>query len=126
MSMQSTASNEIVLSRGSRNKRRNNGTLTRATLREAIYTCCVGLSRAEAGRILEEVFDEMVEAVERGEPVKLRSFGSFVIRAKGARPGRNPKTGDEAPIAPRKVLVFKASPMLLAVMNGAPIPDEAE
>ncbi|MGO9774299.1 MAG: HU family DNA-binding protein [Roseiarcus sp.] len=93
-------------------------TLTRASLREAVYACCPTLSRAEAGEILASVFDEISDALVRGEAVKLRSFGSFHLRSKRERVGRNPKTGVEAAICPRQVLTFKASPVLVAQMNG--------
>jgi len=100
--------------------------LTRAALREAVYSCCPTLSRAEARRILDATFDEICEALVRGEQVKLRSFGTFNVRSKRGRIGRNPKTGVEAPICPRKVLTFKASPVLVAHINGDAIPDEIE
>ena len=93
-------------------------TLTRAGLREAVYACCPTLSRAEARKILDAAFDEISEALVRGEAVKLRSFGTFSVRSKRERIGRNPKTGVEAPISPRKVLTFKASPVLVAHVNG--------
>lgn len=89
-------------------------TVTRATLRKAVYACCPSLSRAQASTILNSAFDEICEALARGESVKLRSFGSFSVRSKRARVGRNPKTGVEAPITPRRVLTFKASPVLVA------------
>ena len=76
--------------------------------------------------MLNEFFDEASEALARGEPVKLRSFGAFNIRSKGERPGRNPKTGAEATIVPRKVFTFKASPVLVARINGEIIDDEEE
>jgi len=101
--------------------------LTRAALREAVYGCCTSLSRAEARRILDATFEEICEALLRGEQVKLRSFGTFSVRAKRARIGRNPKTGVEAPITPRRVLTFKASPVLVATINGeSPPPEEAD
>jgi integration host factor subunit alpha len=93
-------------------------TLTRAALREAVYSCCPTLSRAEARKILDATFDEISEALLRGEPVKLRSFGTFNVRSKRERVGRNPKTGIEATITPRRVLTFKASPVLVAHVNG--------
>jgi integration host factor subunit alpha len=100
-------------------------TLTRAALREAVYSCCPTLSRAEARKILDATFDEISEALLRGESVKLRSFGTFNVRAKRERIGRNPKTGVEATITPRRVLTFKASPVLVAHVNGdAVIPVE--
>ncbi|MBI1867377.1 MAG: integration host factor subunit alpha [Methylocystis sp.] len=96
-------------------------TLTRAALREAVYSCCPTLSRAGARKILDATFDEICEALVRGESVKLRSFGSFNVRSKRERIGRNPRTGQEALICPRKVLTFKASPVLIAHVNGCAI-----
>lgn len=100
------------------NKSVSGRTLTRAALREAVYVCCPALSRADARKILDATFEEICEALARGESVKLRSFGTFNIRSKRERVGRNPKTGVEAPISPRKVLTFKASPVLAAHVNG--------
>jgi len=96
-------------------------TLTRAALREAVYGCCSTLSRAEARKLLDATFEEISEALVRGEPVKLRSFGSFNVRSKRERIGRNPKTGVEAAITPRRVLTFKPSPVLIAHVNGEPV-----
>lgn len=96
--------------------------MTRAALREAVYGCCPTLSRAGARKILDATFDEICEALVRGEAVKLRSFGSFHVRSKRERIGRNPRTGEEALICPRKVLTFKASPVLIAHVNGEPVP----
>src|SRR5882757_3753838 len=72
----------------------------------------VGLSRSEAATLLELVLKEITDHLEQGETVKLSSFGSFVVRKKGPRMGRNPKTGEEMPIPPRRVLVFKPSAVL--------------
>src|ERR1700681_2578306 len=83
-------------------------TVTRADLCEAVYQK-VGLSRSESARLVELVLKEITDCLERGETVKLSSFGSFVVRSKGPRTGRNPKTGVEVPITPRRVLVFKPS-----------------
>ena len=69
----------------------------------------VGLSRSESARLVELVFREITECLERGETVKLSSFGSFVVRNKGPRMGRNPRTGVGVPIPPRRVMVFKPS-----------------
>jgi integration host factor subunit alpha len=94
---------------------------TRAHLVEAVYKR-VGLSRAESARLVELVFKEITDCLERGETVKLSAFGSFVVRSKGPRMGRNPKTGVEIPIAARRVVVFKASDVLrerLATSKGA-------
>ena len=106
-------------------KNATGGTLTRAALREAVYGCCPTLSRSEARKILDATFDEIGEALSRGESVKLRSFGTFNVREKRERIGRNPKTGVEATITPRRVLTFKASPVLVAHVNGdAVIPED--
>jgi integration host factor subunit alpha len=93
------------------------GTLTRATLAKVAYARCSTLSRAEAQEILEVILEEVRQALSNGESVKLRSFGTFKIRAKRERPGRNPRTGDHALISPRKVVTFKASPILITRMN---------
>src|ERR1700685_1579048 len=86
-------------------------TVTRAQLTEAVYQE-VGLSRNESAELVESVIAEISDALERGEMVKISSFGSFAVRRKGQRIGRNPKTGQEVPISPRRVLVFRASPAL--------------
>jgi integration host factor subunit alpha len=83
-------------------------TVTRAQLTEAVYQE-VGLSRNESAELVESVIGEISGALERGEMVKISSFGSFAVRRKGQRIGRNPKTGQEVPISPRRVLVFRAS-----------------
>src|ERR1700712_4707376 len=76
-------------------------TTTRADLLEAVYGTCPGLSRAQARDVVEQALDEICNALVRGETVKLRSFGAFSVRAKRARVGRNPKTGEEYPITAR-------------------------
>jgi integration host factor subunit alpha len=86
-------------------------TVTRADLSEAVYKK-VGLSRAESAILVELVFREITDRLELGETVKLSSFGSFMVRKKGPRKGRNPKTGKEVPIAPRRVMVFRPSAVL--------------
>ncbi len=83
-------------------------TVTRANLSDAVYQE-VGLSRRESAELVDSVLNEISDALVRGEKVKLSSFGSFMVRQKGERVGRNPKTGDEAPILPRRVLIFRAS-----------------
>src|SRR4051794_41983697 len=83
-------------------------TLTRADLAEAVFQK-VGLPRNESAELVELVLREIVASLERGETVKLSSFGSFGIRDKGQRIGRNPKTGQEVPITPRRGVVFPAS-----------------
>jgi len=91
-------------------------TVTRAHLGEAVYQE-VGLSRDESSRLVETVLDLMSDALVRGESVKISSFGSFSSRQKSQRIGRNPKTGEEVVILPRKVLVFKPSQVLKAQVN---------
>jgi len=87
-------------------------------LGEAVYQE-VGLSRNESGDLVEAVLKEVSDALVRGESVKISSFGSFSVRSKGQRVGRNPKTGEEVPILPRRVLVFRASHVLKSRINGA-------
>jgi integration host factor subunit alpha len=86
-------------------------TVTRAQLAEAVYRE-MGLSHNESAEFVESVIAEISDALTRGELVKISSFGSFAVRRKGQRIGRNPKTGQEVPINPRRVLVFRASPAL--------------
>ena len=89
----------------------NAGSLTRADLAESLHHE-VGLSRSDSAEVVEQILIEMCEALSRGENVKVSGFGTFVLRDKGERIGRNPKTGVEVPIAPRRVLTFRASQMM--------------
>src|SRR6476646_2332136 len=98
-------------------------TITRAQLTEAVYQA-VGLSRNESAELVESVISEISDALERGEMVKISSFGSFAVRHKGQRVGRNPKTGQEVPISPRRVLVFRASHALKDQINDGNAPAE--
>ena len=91
-------------------------TIARSQLSEAVYQE-VGLSRNESADLLEAVLNEVTGALTRGETVKISSFGSFSVRQKGQRIGRNPKTGEEVPILPRKVLVFRPSQVLKNRIN---------
>jgi integration host factor subunit alpha len=93
-------------------------TVTRADLCEAVYQA-VGLSRTESADLVELVLDEISNRIVAGEAVKLSSFGSFIVRKKGERVGRNPKTGQEVPISPRRVMVFKPSNVLKQRINEA-------
>ncbi|EAU42727.1 integration host factor alpha subunit [Fulvimarina pelagi HTCC2506] len=86
-------------------------TLTRADLSEAVFRK-IGLSRTESATLVEMVLEEVCETISSGEAVKISSFGSFLVRDKNERVGRNPKTGEEVPISPRKVTVFKPSNVL--------------
>jgi integration host factor subunit alpha len=93
------------------------GAVTRADLAEAVYRR-LGLSRVESAELVQTILDEISDAAVRGETIKLSSFGSFVVRSKRQRIGRNPKTGVEVPILPRRVMVFKPSNVLKARVNG--------
>ena len=94
-------------------------TVTRADLCEAVYQK-IGLSRTESAALVELVLKEITDCLERGETMKLSSFGSFVVRKKGQRIGRNPKTGTEVPISPRRVMAFKPSAILKEHINAGP------
>ena len=96
----------------------NIGTLTRADLSEALHRQ-VGLSRADSSRLVEQILHEMCHALAEGENVKISGFGTFVLRDKGERIGRNPKTGVEVPIEPRRVLTFRASQMMRERISAA-------
>ena len=106
-------------------------TVTRAQLSEAVYQE-VGLSRNESADLVESVLKEIGTSLTRGETVKISSFGSFYVREKGQRIGRNPKTGEEVPILPRRVLVFRPSHVLKDRINGElssrpePVPPAAD
>ncbi len=91
-------------------------TVTRAQLAEAVYQE-VGLSRNDSAQLVDVVLEEISKALVKGEMVKLSSFGSFQVRSKAERIGRNPKTGEEVPISPRRVLVFRASHVLKDKVN---------
>ncbi len=86
-------------------------TLTRMDLSEAVYSA-VGLSRNESAQLVESVLQHMSDALVTGAAVKISSFGTFSVRSKTARIGRNPKTGDEVPIHPRRVLTFRPSHLM--------------
>ena len=84
------------------------GTLTRADLADAVHRK-LGLSRAESAHVVERTLHHLCHALSEGQNVKISGFGSFILRDKGQRVGRNPKTGVEVPIAPRRVMTFRAS-----------------
>jgi len=128
---------------------RSNTTITRNVLEAgkdllAVGCFCIGTNQVDLGAaaergvavfnapfsntrsVVELVLGEITTCLERGETVKLSSFGSFVVRKKGQRIGRNPKTGKEVPISPRRVMVFKPSAILKQRINGAEVADEAE
>ncbi|MGO9233218.1 MAG: integration host factor subunit alpha [Methylocella sp.] len=113
----SLSSNRIGNSAGgSQTERRR---LVRVGLADAVHQR-TGLSRAESARLVDEVFEAVFEALVSGEDVKLSSFGSFRLRAKSERPGRNPKTGIDAPISARRIVTFKACEVLRSRINGNP------
>ena len=90
--------------------------MTKAALSEAVFRE-VGLSRDESGKLVASVLDQISGSLSRGSNVKISSFGSFAVREKSLRMGRNPKTGDEVPILPRRVVVFRASHVLKDRIN---------
>lgn len=91
-------------------------TITRADLSEMVYSE-IGLSRKESAEIVDSIFEEITQELTTGEKVKLSSFGVFSVRQKGRRIGRNPKTGEEVSIAPRRVVLFRASHILKDKIN---------
>lgn len=113
--------------RGAARAAKTTGSITRADLCEAVHSE-LGLPRSESSDLVEQVLDQICTRLIAGTNVKVASFGSFVLRAKGLRIGRNPKTGEEVPIAPRTVLTFRSSQLLRARINGGvdpgPEPDD--
>ncbi len=101
----------------------NKKTLTRADLSESLHRN-IGLSRSESADMVNAVLDLVSDALVEGQSVKLSSFGTFMVRAKRERMGRNPKTGEEVPITPRRVLVFRPSQVMKNVVNGLEGGDE--
>ncbi|HRY23066.1 MAG: integration host factor subunit alpha [Geminicoccaceae bacterium] len=91
-------------------------TVTRAQLAEAVYQE-VGLSRSESAGLVDAILEEIAHSLVMNGTVKISSFGTFAVREKGERVGRNPKTGEEVPILPRRVLVFRASQVLKSRIN---------
>lgn len=92
-------------------------TLTRADLSEAVHRQ-IGLSRSESADLVKSVLDMISDTLVDGKTVKLSSFGTFMVRSKNGRVGRNPKTGEEVPITPRRVLVFRPSQVMKNIING--------
>ena len=103
--------------RGAARTAKTAGSITRADLCEAVHAE-LGLSRSESSDLVEQVLDQICDMLIAGTNVKVSSFGSFVLRKKGLRMGRNPKTGQEVPIEPRTVLTFRPSQLLRARING--------
>ncbi len=94
------------------------GTLTRADLTDAVHNA-LGISRNESSDHIERILEELTVALENGQTVKISSFGTFSVRQKKLRMGRNPKTGEEVPITPRRVVTFRASHVLKDQINAA-------
>ena len=94
----------------------SDGTLTRANLTDAIHRS-LGISRNESSDFVERILEEVSLSLEHGETVKISSFGTFTVRQKKQRMGRNPKTGEEVPITPRRVVTFRASHVLKDQIN---------
>ena len=91
-------------------------TTTRSTLSEAVFKN-VGLSRNESANLVDSVFSEILTSLIKGDDVKISSFGTFIVRNKKERNGRNPKTGEEVPITARSVVTFRASNVLKSKVN---------
>tara|TARA_Y200000002_G_scaffold225657_1_gene186278 strand:+ start:1419 stop:1730 length:312 start_codon:yes stop_codon:yes gene_type:complete len=91
-------------------------TTTRSTLSEAVFKN-VGLSRNESANLVDSVFSEILMSLIKGDDVKISSFGTFIVREKKERIGRNPKTGEEVPITARSVVTFRASNVLKSKVN---------
>ena len=94
--------------------------MTKADIIEAVYEKVGGFSKKEASEIVESVFKTVKQTLATGEKIKISGFGNFVVRAKKARIGRNPQTGEEITISERRVLTFKPSQVLKGVLNGLP------
>lgn len=98
-------------------------TITRAHLVDLLHTR-IGLSRQDNSDVLESVLENIAASLESGETVKLSGLGTFAVRKKGRRIGRNPKTGEEVAIQPRSVLIFRPSQMLKSALRAAPIKEK--
>jgi len=92
-------------------------TMTKAEIVDAVYDKVGGFSKKEAAEVVEEVFEAMKDVLVRGEKIKVSGFGNFVVRSKKERIGRNPQTGEQIEISARRVLNFKPSQVLKAVLN---------
>jgi integration host factor subunit alpha len=91
--------------------------MTKAEIVEQVYTSLDGFSKKESAEIVDIIFEKIKETLERGEKIKISGFGNFVVRQKDERTGRNPQTGQEIKIAPRRVLTFKPSQVLKNLIN---------
>jgi integration host factor subunit alpha len=97
---------------------RSRATLTKQEIANAVYSACPRISRRQSKELIDAVLEEIVSVLVAGEDVKLRGFGNFAVCQKRERPGRNPKTGVEAPITARRVVTFKGSETLKAEVGG--------
>ena len=102
---------DLGIARVNNNEAEASGTVTRADLADVVHRK-LGLSRAESASVVERVLHHMCHALSDGNNVKISGFGTFILRDKGQRIGRNPKTGVEVPIAPRRVMTFRASQIM--------------
>ena len=93
------------------------GTVTKADIVERVYTAAPGMSKKESADVVEAVFETIKDTLERGEKIKISGFGNFEVKSKEERVGRNPQTGQEIKIAPRRVLTFKPSQVLRTAVN---------
>ncbi len=94
-----------------------NTTVTKADIVEKVYDK-IGFSKKEASELVEMVFNSLKETLQKGEKVKISGFGNFLVRGKKERVGRNPQTGDQIKISARRVLTFRPSQVLKAMLNG--------
>lgn len=94
-----------------------NSTVTKADIVEKVYET-IGFSKKEASELVELVFSELKKTLQNGEKVKISGFGNFVVRGKSERVGRNPQTGEQIKISARRVLTFRPSQVLKAMLNG--------
>ena len=95
----------------------NRSTMTKADIIEKVYQK-IGFSKKEASELVEMVFDQLKQVLQKGDKVKISGFGNFIVREKNERIGRNPQTGDQIKISARRVLTFRPSQVLKAVLNG--------
>jgi integration host factor subunit alpha len=107
-------------------KAKTYSSITRKELADAIYRTVTTISHRDSRRIVDEVFDEIEEALLRNEPVHLRGFGVFKVQHKKERIGRNPKNGIDAIITPRRVIKFSANTYVRALVNGEPLPNKSD
>jgi integration host factor subunit alpha len=111
----------VLRQRGKDSEERRRRAMTKVDIVENIYEK-VGFSKKEVAKIVESIFDIIKENLQKEEKIKISGFGNFVVRRKRARRGRNPQTGDDIQITPRRILTFKPSQVLKATLNRSEIP----